>query len=196
MNYVTRALEPKIGLWTHKLIGFVSERKEVSRCSAAMQMAARLTADMKRVVAEQRLAYVATVCSDGTPNVSPKGTIAVWDDEHLVFADIRSPGTIANLKKNPAVELNIVDPFARKGYRFRGTARVIVDGELFQQIMNFYRARWVDTSRNRESRIRGFVLVEVESALPLISPAYDDGSSDEQSIRKYWISYFAGLHEG
>ena len=82
-------------------------------------MAGKLTADMKRVVAEQRLAYVATVCSDGTPNVSPKGTIAVWDDEHLVFADIRSPGTIANLKKNPAVELNVVDPFLRKGYRLR-----------------------------------------------------------------------------
>jgi len=196
LNYFTRALEPKIGLSTHKLLGFVSEQKEVSRCSAATQMAARLTADMKRVVAEQRLAYVATVCSDGTPNVSPKGTIAVWDDEHLVFADIRSPGTIANLKKNPAVELNIVDPFARKGYRFKGTGTVIVDGELFQQIMNFYRGRWVDTSRNRESRIRGFVLVKVENALPLISPAYDDGSSDEQSIRKYWISYFAGLNEG
>jgi hypothetical protein len=29
----------------------------------------------------------------------------------IVFADIRSPGTIANLGKNPAVELNTVDPF-------------------------------------------------------------------------------------
>ncbi|WP_157467826.1 pyridoxamine 5'-phosphate oxidase family protein [Edaphobacter aggregans] len=37
---------------------------------------AKLTADMKRVVAEQRLAFVATVCPDGTPNLSPKGTIA------------------------------------------------------------------------------------------------------------------------
>ena len=158
-------------------------------------MAGKLTAEMKRVVAEQRLAYVATVCSDGTPNVSPKGTIAVWDDEHLVFADIRSPGTIANLKKNPAVELNIVDPFVRKGYRFKGTGTVIADGELFKQIVDFYRGRWVDTSKKRESRIRGFVLVKVESALPLISPAYDDGLSDEPSIRKYWISYFAGLNE-
>jgi uncharacterized protein len=89
-------------------------------------MTAKLTAEMKRVVSEQRLAYVATVCPDGTPNVSPKGTIAVWDDDHLVFADIRSPGTIANLKKNPAVELNVVDPFVRKGYRFKGTGRAIV----------------------------------------------------------------------
>lgn len=76
------------------------------------------TEDMKRIVAEQRLAFVATVCSDGTPNLSPKGTIAVWDATHLVFADIRSPGTVANLKVNPTIEINVVDPFVRKGYRF------------------------------------------------------------------------------
>ena len=160
-------------------------------------MGAKLTADMKRVVVEQRLAFVATVCPDGTPNLSPKGTISVWDDDHLVFADIRSPGTITNLRKNPAVEINVVDPFARKGYRFKGTGEVIVDGELFQQIMNFYRGRWVDAVRSKsEARIQGFVLVKVESALRLTSPAYDDTSVDEQSIRKHWISYFAALNEG
>jgi uncharacterized protein len=159
-------------------------------------MTAKFTADMKRVVMEQRLAFVATVCPDGTPNLSPKGTIAVWDDDHLVFADIRSPGTIANIKKNPAVELNVVDPFARKGYRFKGVGEVVVDGAFFEEIMRFYRSRWVDTARSKaEPLIRGFVLVRVERALPLISPAYDGASSDEQSIRKYWISYFAALNE-
>ncbi|HEX6676706.1 MAG TPA: pyridoxamine 5'-phosphate oxidase family protein [Actinomycetes bacterium] len=43
---------------------------------------------MRRVVAEQRLGFVATVCPDGTPNLSPKGTVAVWDDQHLVFVVI------------------------------------------------------------------------------------------------------------
>ena len=159
-------------------------------------MAERLTAEMKRVVMEQRLAFVATVCPDGTPNLSPKGTIAVWDDEHLVFADIRSPGTIANLKTNAAVEINVVDPFARKGYRFKGVAEVIVDGERFEEIMRFYRSRWVDTARSKaEASIRGFVIVKVERVLPLISPAYDDPSLDEQSVRKQWKSYFAALNE-
>lgn len=159
-------------------------------------MTAKLNEDMKRVVNEQRLAYVATVCPDGTPNVSPKGTIVVWDDDHLVFADIRSPGTIANLKKNPAIELNVVDPFVRKGYRFKGTGEVIVDGDRFQQIMAFYRGRWVDTARDKnEARIRAFVLIKVDRALPLISPAYDDPSSDEQSIRKQWVSHFATLND-
>ena len=44
---------------------------------------ATLTEDMKRVVGEQQLGYIATECSDGTPNLSPKGTTRVWDDEHL-----------------------------------------------------------------------------------------------------------------
>jgi predicted pyridoxine 5'-phosphate oxidase superfamily flavin-nucleotide-binding protein len=63
-----------------------------------------LTADMKRIVGEQRLGFVATVCPDGTPNLSPKGTTAVWDDDHPVFANIRSPGTLANLRENANVE--------------------------------------------------------------------------------------------
>lgn len=70
---------------------------------------------MRRVVDGQRLGYVATVCPDGTPNLSPKGTILVWDEDHLTFADIRSPGTVANLRHNPAVEINVVNPLTRKG---------------------------------------------------------------------------------
>src|SRR5215510_4838231 len=68
-----------------------------------------LSADMKRVVEQQRLGFVATVCPDGTPNLSPKGTTAVWDDDHLIFANIRSPGTLANLRQNANVEVNVVE---------------------------------------------------------------------------------------
>jgi uncharacterized protein len=159
-------------------------------------MAPNLTDDMKRVVTEQRLAFVATVCPDGTPNLSPKGTIAVWNDDHLVFVDIRSPGTVANLRKNPVMEINVVDPFARKGYRFKGVGEVIAEGERFEEIMRFYRGRWVDAVREeREAQVRAFVLMKVERALPLISPAYDDGLSDERAIRKHWISHFGALNK-
>ena len=72
------------------------------------------------MVEEQRLGYASTVCPDATPNLSPKGTTAVWDDDHLIFADIRSPGTVENLLRNPTIEINVVDPISRKGYRFKG----------------------------------------------------------------------------
>jgi uncharacterized protein len=79
-----------------------------------------LTDDMKRVVREQRLGFIATVCPDGTANLSPKGTTTVSDDDHLVFADIRSPQSVHNIEHNPSVEINVVDPFVRKGYRYKG----------------------------------------------------------------------------
>jgi predicted pyridoxine 5'-phosphate oxidase superfamily flavin-nucleotide-binding protein len=47
-----------------------------------------LTEDMKRLVREQGLGFYATVCEDGSPNLSPKGTTRVWDDDHLFFAEI------------------------------------------------------------------------------------------------------------
>lgn len=148
-----------------------------------------MKAEAKRVIEEQRLAYVATVSPDGTANLSPKGTIAIWDEEHLVFADIRSPGTVANISRNPSVELNVVDPFSRKGYRFKGTAEIVRDGELFRKIVDFYRGRGAKLAVAAQA----FVLVKVEQVKPLISPAYDDGS-DEKSVRSRWISYYDSLH--
>jgi predicted pyridoxine 5'-phosphate oxidase superfamily flavin-nucleotide-binding protein len=138
-----------------------------------------LTEDMKRVVRQQRLAFVATVCADNTPNLSPKGTIAVWDDDHLVFADIRSPQTTANLRRNSAIEINVVDPMIRKGYRFKGIATVLEVGARYEQMTAFF------TARGLSNPVRGVVVIKVEQALPVTSPAYDLGLS-EAEIRARW----------
>ena len=147
----------------------------------------QLNEDMKRIVNEQRLGFVASICPDGTPNLSPKGTTAVWDDEHLIFADICSPGTIANVQRQPIVEINVVDPVARKGYRFKGPATVYKEGPLFEQGLAFYR------NRGTASPIEHIVLVKVERALPLISPAYDQGKTEEE-IREQWLGYWETLY--
>jgi predicted pyridoxine 5'-phosphate oxidase superfamily flavin-nucleotide-binding protein len=150
---------------------------------------ALLTPDMKRVVAEQRLGFVATVCPDGTPNLSPKGTTAVWDDDHLVFANIRSPGTLANLRSNAHVEVNVVDPFVRKGYRFKGVASILESGPLYDQATAFYAKRGVS------SAIREIVLVRIESAQAIDSPVYDLGLS-EGEVRARWERYWQSLRAG
>ena len=142
-----------------------------------------LTADMRRLVDEQQLGFVATVCSDGTPNLSPKGTVAVWDDDHLIFADICSPTTIANLRHNPAVEINVVDPLSRKGYRFKGTATIAADGERFAELLAFYQRRGSTTPK------RHIVLVKIGRAAPVVSPSYDQGATEAQLVarwRRYW----------
>jgi uncharacterized protein len=147
---------------------------------------ATLTEDMKQVVREQQLGYVATVCPDGTPNLSPKGTTRVWDDDHLVFADIRSPRTIANLKHNPAIEINVVDWFTRKGYRFKGIATVIEGGSLFDELVSFYKQ---PGPSDAPRRIQAIVMVEVQRALPLISPAYDRDVTEDQ-VRMQWEDHY------
>ena len=148
-----------------------------------------LTGDMKRVVDEQRLGFVATVCSDGTPNLSPKGTTAVWDDEHLVFANVRSPMTVANLRRNPNVEINVVDPFVRKGYRFKGVATVLDSGPLHDAVIAFYKNRGVANA------IREVVMVRVRSAQPLDSPAYDLGLTEDE-VRARWEHYWQTVRAG
>jgi uncharacterized protein len=147
-----------------------------------------LTDDMKRVVREQRLGFVATVCADGTPNLSPKGTTDVWDDDHLFFADLRSPQTIRNLRLNPAIEINVVDQVVRKGYRFKGTAEVLTEGEQYERSL-------VMLASNREmdpARVRAIVLMQVQDAKPLISPAYDWGAT-ESRVRAEWERYWDEL---
>jgi len=142
-----------------------------------------VTREARRVVEGQRLGFVATVNADGTPNLSPKGTVVVLDDEHLVFADIRSPRTIANLRLNPAVEINVVDPISRKGYRFRGKATLVGEGPRFEEILAFYRAR------RTTNPIETIVVIDVERAEPVISPAYDQGASEEE-IRARWRHHY------
>ena len=147
-----------------------------------------LDQDMQRVVGQQRLGYVASVCPDGTPNLSPKGTTAVWDDEHLVFAHIHSPGTVANIDAgHVVVEVNVVDPILRKGYRFKGPATVHRDGPIYESGTRFYQAR----SGIAPARVQAIVLVAVEQATPVTSPAYDDGTAEhdveQRSLRMYGL---------
>ena len=125
---------------------------------------------------EQSLGFVATVCPDGTANVSPKGTLRVWDDEHLVFLHLHSPGTVENLRTNPSIEVNVVDPLVRKGYRFKGEAVVLTDGEVHDG-----RARALPRAtraRTRPACGRSCSCASTRRP-PLVSPAYDTGASEE-----------------
>ena len=148
-----------------------------------------LTEDMKRVVREQQLGFYATVCDDGSPNLSPKGTTHVLDDNHLLFADIRSPQTVANIRRGSLVEINVVDPLARKGYRFRG------HGEVHEPGTGRY-AEGMERLRQAGStladRVKAIVVIEVHEARPLVSPAYDDGAITEADMIRIFRARLVG----
>ncbi len=142
-----------------------------------------ITDEMKQMVLKQRLGFVATVSPDGKPNVSPKGSVTVWEGDRLVFADIESPHTIRNLETNPNTEVNVVDPAVRKGYRFDGTAKVLRAGDLYWKIVAHYKEEGADIRR-----VRAIVVIEVTSAAPLLSPCYLTGLTEDE-VRAIWTDW-------
>ena len=59
---------------------------------------------------------------DGSPSLSPKASTIPYDDDHLLFVDIASPQTIANLRNDPRIEINSVDFIRRRGSSARSCA--------------------------------------------------------------------------
>ena len=145
-----------------------------------------ITSEIKTFLNAQKLGYVATVSSDGKPNISPKGTIIPWSENLLAFADIRSPDTMVNLENNPFVEINVIDPLSRKGYLFAGTGKIIKDNSLYGEILNHYRTNGI------QSPINSIVLVSISSISVVTSPLYDLGKTEEE-IKLKWKKYFNKL---
>jgi len=145
-----------------------------------------ITEKIGKFVSQQKLGFVATVSPNGTPNLSPKGTISVLDENTLAFANIRSPQTIENLEKNPSIEINIVDPFSRRGYRFKGIAKIISDGEEYNKILLSYKQNGIQTT------IKSIVMVNVKQILEVTSPLYDVGYTEEE-LRIKWKKYYSSF---
>lgn len=94
---------------------------------------AKLTDEMKELIANNQ-AFIATSSADGTPNIGPKRSTRVMDDENLFFAEITGKRTYQNLKANPKIAIGVVDKDRTKGFRFVGTAEVLESGPLYDKV--------------------------------------------------------------
>jgi predicted pyridoxine 5'-phosphate oxidase superfamily flavin-nucleotide-binding protein len=108
------------------------------------------------------------------------------DDDHLAFIDIMSPVTMRNLKNNPYIEINMVDPFLRRGYRFKGKVEIFTSGPGFDEVAN---ELW--TREGRQYPANAVVRVAVDIALPVRSPAYvfNKGVTDG-AVREIWLKRY------
>lgn len=98
---------------------------------------AQLTTEMKTFLISGRdplTVFVGTAASDGTPNISAKGTfIQVVDDQTLAYADVYSLKTMENIKHNPLVTIAAVNSKTYKGYQFKGVGEIVVEGPLVDE---------------------------------------------------------------
>ena len=149
-----------------------------------------LTKKMQKLITQHTLGFVATVNTQGQPNLSPKGTFVIVDQKHLMFSEIRSPNTLRNLQSNPKVEVNFVDPFKRKGVRVKGTARIIEKpdaefGELFPEF-----EQWGELTK----LIRRIIMIEISQAKEISSPIYDLGA-DESEMVSIWSDKYQQMYQ-
>ncbi len=73
---------------------------------------------------------MATVSPDGMPNVAPKSSLEVMDDEHLVFADLVAGRTAHNIVLDPHVSVIALGADG-KGYQLRGKGRMAKDTDTY-----------------------------------------------------------------
>jgi hypothetical protein len=93
----------------------------------------KLSEEAKGLIKDTHPGFIATASASGKPNVSIKGSLRVLDDEHVAFADVHSPGTIANLVENPWVAAIVFEPSTRHGCRVWGKAEILSSGDLFDR---------------------------------------------------------------
>ena len=149
-----------------------------SMTAASVLSDAVLTPNMRDLVADFGVGYIATVSVDGTPHISPRGSLTPWGPDQLVFLEVRCKTTYANLLERPAVAITVIDPLSRLGYRFTGRASVVTDGPLFEDVCSD------KLVVELHHCVHAIVSVTVQSAEPLVLSVYDDRPSDDHDVQR------------
>jgi predicted pyridoxine 5'-phosphate oxidase superfamily flavin-nucleotide-binding protein len=139
-----------------------------------------LTTQMQQIIRNYNAGSVATVNADGTPSVSPKATFVIVDERCIAYGNIRSPGTSANLRDRPAVEVNFIDVLARLAVRVRGRATLVAcDSVGADPLLPQFEALWAAYIEQMSE----FVRIDIEQAELISSPAYDLGLQREELMQ-------------
>lgn len=108
---------------------------------------------------------VATADPDGWPQIAPKGSVIVHDAQTLAYWDRVLGTTLDNLARNPRMTVYYRNPARRDelpggaGWRFFGTAEVLREGPVRDQVM----ARTPRAELDRDPERKGAaVLIHIE----------------------------------
>jgi predicted pyridoxine 5'-phosphate oxidase superfamily flavin-nucleotide-binding protein len=115
---------------------------------------AKLTQQMKDMVSVQQC-WHATVSKTGVPNIAPKRSTRVLDDETLIFNEGTGGTTWQNILDGSRVAAGVVDREILDGFRFLGTPEVQTEGPLYDEAAEV-------SARNGLARPKAVVLIHIE----------------------------------
>ncbi|WP_067143080.1 pyridoxamine 5'-phosphate oxidase family protein [Oceanivirga salmonicida] len=96
----------------------------------------KLTEEMKEMLGKE-LPIIGTINLDGTPNIGPKRSCRVYDDETIVFNENTAGRTMKNIQENGYMVVIVVDRPELMGYRFVGTAKIYTDGKYYEEAVKW-----------------------------------------------------------
>ncbi len=112
---------------------------------------------------------MATVDAAGQPNVSPKEIFAVFDDWHLIIANIASPTSARNIEVHPLVCVSFIDIFVQKGFKVAGSARNVRKTE--PDFPEWWSAPLVAKAGPRFP-VHSVLVVKAKQVEPILAPSY------------------------
>jgi general stress protein 26 len=126
----------------------------------------KMTDEMRQLIdnalANGTPCILATVSKDGQPNTSYRGSMMVFDDEHLAYWDRGKRQSIQDIEESPKVCVMFRHPEKRISWRFYGEASTHRDGTLRDQVM----ARVVQPELDRDPERQGTaVMIRVNKVL-------------------------------
>lgn len=94
----------------------------------------KMSKEVLEFVKKTKPAYLATASKEGVPNISPKGSMMVMDEETLIFASLFPGKTSQNIAENKHVSIAYVDPATFRGYQLKGEAQILRSGKVYDDV--------------------------------------------------------------
>lgn len=127
-----------------------------------------LTQEIKKYIESSVLCWLATSSKENIPNVSPKEVFTYFGEEAIIIANIASPQTVKNIKKNPNVCISFIDVLVQKGLKIKGSAEVVKKGETKYEAMEDELLK-ITLGKFPFSSI---TKITIETVKPIIAPKY------------------------
>ena len=102
---------------------------------------AKITQEMKDIAEKTPVFIVATASKEGKPNGVPIVHASIISDDEIMLVDIFMNKTRQNIDENPLVAVSFWGGKGGYGYQFKGSARVETSGKLFDEVIQWAKAR-------------------------------------------------------
>lgn len=146
--------------------------------------------EVQKAVSECVLCWLATVDSEGVPNVSPKEMFISDGSDQILIANIASPNSVNNIEFNENVCVSFIDIFKQKGFKVKGRATIIRDTEEAYQS----KLKLLQQLGGEGFPIKNIINISVAAVEPIIAPSYwmfpetTEQTQIEQSMSTYGVN--------